>query len=93
MYYVLWYEFAEDYLERRKPLREAHLQLIRDLYAQGNVVMAGALDHPPDRAILVFRTEDVSVIEQFVKQDPYVQYGLVTHWEIRPWNVVVGGET
>ncbi|SFV32271.1 YciI-like protein [Thermoflavifilum thermophilum] len=91
MYYVLFYELVNDYMERRKPLREAHLQLIRDLHAQGYAIMAGALDNPPDRALLVFRTDDVSVIEQFVKQDPYVQHGLVTHWEIRPWHVVVGG--
>ncbi|MCL6523062.1 MAG: YciI family protein [Thermoflavifilum sp.] len=92
MYYVLLYDVVTDYVERRKPFREAHLKLIREMYEQGYVVMAGALDNPPDRAILVFYTADTSIIKQFIERDPYVQNGLVTHWEIRPWNVVVGGK-
>jgi uncharacterized protein YciI len=54
--------------------------------------MGGALADPADGAVIVFRTTDASVVEDFVRKDPYVVNGLVTRWRIRPWKVVVGGE-
>ena len=89
MYFALFYDTAPDYLERRKPLREAHLSLLRKLHAEGKLVMAGAFD-PPDGALLVFRVDSSAEVEAFVKADPYLQNGLVTGWRIRPWTVVVG---
>jgi hypothetical protein len=41
--------------------------------------------------LLVFRAADSSVVEDFVRADPYVIHGIVTRWEIRPWSVVIGG--
>ena len=52
--------------------------------------MAGALADPADRAVLVFRSADKTVIEDFIRNDPYVLHGLITKWEIRLWTVVVG---
>jgi len=40
--------------------------------------------------LLVFRVEDVSIVENFARNDPYVTQGVVTRWEVKPWNVVVG---
>jgi len=90
VHFALLYDPAPDYLERRKPFREAHLELVRELHAQGKVVMAGAFD-PPDGALLVFRVDDAAEVEAFVKADPYVRNGVVTGWRIRQWTVVVGG--
>jgi hypothetical protein len=42
--------------------------------------------------VLVFKVDDPSKIENFVKTDPYVTDGIVKQWRIRPWNVVIGGE-
>lgn len=47
---------------------------------------------PVDGALLVFRVADRAGVEAFAKQDPYVVNGLVVHWQIRPWTVVIGGE-
>ncbi len=52
--------------------------------------MAGALADPVDRVVLVFQGEDASAAESFAQNDPYVQHGLITHWEVRPWTVVLG---
>jgi uncharacterized protein YciI len=52
---------------------------------------AGALADPIDRALLVWSTDDESVVEAFVQADPYVKQGLVTRWSIQPWTVVIGG--
>ncbi|MFN7733582.1 MAG: YciI-like protein [Pirellula sp.] len=88
--YVLTYEVVDGYVERRQAWRETHLALARKWAARGQLLLGGALDDPVDRALLVFRVEDASTIELFVRDDPYVQNGLVRAWSIRSWNAVVG---
>ena len=92
MFWALLYDLVDDYLERRAPLREAHLALARAASERGELLLAGALADPYDQAILVFRTDDVAVIEEFVARDPYVEQGLIRRWRIRPWNVVIGAD-
>ena len=92
MYYLLLYDYVENIVERRAPHREEHLKLAEGLRERGQLVMGGALDDPPDGAVIVFRADDASVVEDFVRRDPYVANGLVTRWRIRPWKVVVGGD-
>lgn len=92
MYYALFYSVVDDYVARRAQFREAHLRLANEAHRRGELVIAGALNEPTDRALLVWRTPDRAVIEEFVRNDPYVINGLVTSWEIRPWAVVIGGE-
>ncbi|SOD98105.1 YciI-like protein [Blastococcus haudaquaticus] len=89
MHLVLEYALADDYLERRAALREDHLALIRAAHARGDLLLAGALPDPYDRALLIW-TAPRETVEDFVARDPYVVQGLVTGWTIRPWNVVTG---
>lgn len=89
MYYLLFYDYVEDILDRRAPFREAHLCRAREALERGELLMAGAFTEPVDGATFVFRVEDPAIVEDFVKHDPYVEGGLVTSWRIRPWNVVV----
>jgi uncharacterized protein YciI len=89
-YYVLLYDVVEDYLARRAEHRDEHLRLAREAHERGDLVLAGALADPADRALLVFRAADPSVAEEFARNDPYVRRGLVTRWEVRPWTVVIG---
>ena len=91
-YFALFYEVVEDYVARRAAFREEHLRLAREAHARGELVFAGALADPPDRALMVFRSNDRSVVEAFARMDPYVVNGLVKRWEVRPWNVVVGNQ-
>lgn len=91
-YYLLEYVLVDDYLVRRASLREAHLALAREASERGDLVLAGALAEPPDRAVLIWRTSERSVVERFAEADPYVREGLVTSWTIRPWTVVIGHE-
>jgi uncharacterized protein YciI len=90
MYTLLLYDLVDDYLERRAPLRDRHLALAREAHERGQLVMAGALTDPPDRAVLVFTGDDEGAAEDFARSDPYVDAGLVTAWTVRRWNVVVG---
>ena len=89
-YYLLEYALIDDYLDRRAAFRETHLKLAREAHGRGDLVLAGALAEPADRAVLVWRTDDRAVVERFAQNDPYVQNGLVTSWTIRPWTVVIG---
>ena len=89
MHLLLEYTLAGDYLERRAALREEHLGLARAAHERGELLLAGALPDPYDRALLVW-TAPRDVVELFAEQDPYVVHGLVTGWTVREWNVVIG---
>jgi uncharacterized protein YciI len=91
-YYVLFYSVVNDFVARRAAYRDDHLRLAREAHGRGELLLAGALTDPADRALLVFRAPARSVVEDFARSDPYVTHGLVTHWEIRPWAVVIGNE-
>ena len=91
MYLALQYDLVDDYLERRPEFREEHLGLARAAHERGELALAGAFTDPADGALLVWSTEDRSVVEAFAQSDPYVRNGLVREWRLREWNVVVGG--
>jgi uncharacterized protein YciI len=91
-YYVLEYEVVPDFVNRRAPLREAHLKMVYDAQARGEVLMAGAVGDPPDGAVIVFKSESEATAETFARADPYVTHKLVTAWRIRQWHVVAGRE-
>ena len=91
-YYALLYELVDDMATRRAPFREEHLRLAREAHERRELVLAGALAEPVDRALLVFHVDDKNKAEAFARKDPYVLNGLAKKWEVRPWNVVVGNE-
>jgi uncharacterized protein YciI len=91
-YYALFYDVVDDFVSRRAAYREEHLRLVREAHGRGELLLAGALTEPADRALLVFRAADRSVVEDFARNDPYVTSGLVTRWEVRSWAVVIGNE-
>lgn len=90
MYYILLYEVVDDYVKKRAPFRDEHLRLANDAVEKGQLLLGGAFDNPVDGAALIFKADDRSVVEDFVKNDPYVRNGLITDWKIREWTVVTG---
>ncbi len=90
MHYLLFYELAEDYMERRAPLRDGHLSLAWQAQERGELVLAGALSEPADGAVFLFQGSGPEAARQFAEADPYVSNGLVTSWQVRPWTTVVG---
>jgi len=91
MYYLLFYQTVENYVQRRAPYRDQHLAYATQAFEHGELMMAGALAEPADGAVLVFKGDSAAVAENFAKDDPYVKAGLVTEWKVRPWTVVIGG--
>lgn len=90
MHYILFYKAVENYIEKRAPFREEHLNLIKVNHEKGLLVMAGALGDPADGGAFIFKGDSPKAAEDFAKNDPYVKNGLITEWHIEPWTVVVG---
>ena len=90
MHFLLTYDLAPDYLERRAEFRNEHLKLAWEAQERGEMVLAGALDEPADRALLVFNCDSAETPQLFAARDPYVTHGLVRSFHVRRWNTVVG---
>src|ERR1700676_905607 len=89
-YYALFYQAVDDFIVRRAAFRDEHLRLATEAQACGALVLAGALDDPPDGALLLSGPDSRASAEAFARQDPYVINGLVKNWKVRGWTVVVG---
>lgn len=90
MHYLLLYDVADDYFERRAEFRDAHLRLAWEASERGELLLGGALADPVDMSVLLFQGGSPAVAEKFVHADPYVANGLVKRWRVRPWNTVAG---
>ena len=90
--YLLTYDYIPDVLEKRGPYRERHIGLAKEMIEEGTCVSGGPTVSPgesvPKGALFVFTTKDAA--EKFVKEDPYVEGGIVTDHKIDEWSVVVG---
>ena len=89
-HFLLVYELAPDYLERRAQFRDEHLRKAWASHANGEMLLGGALNDPTDTALLMFGGETPEAAERFAKSDPYVLNGLVKSWRVRQWTTVLG---
>lgn len=92
MYYVLYYRTVEGFIEKRVPHRHEHLAYATAARERGELVLGGSFSEPSDGALLVFKTDNPDKVVEFAKHDPYVVKGLVSDWNVRGWNVVIGDE-
>jgi hypothetical protein len=90
MHYLLFYETADDYMERRAEYRAEHLKRAWAASDSGELVLGGALANPTDGAVLLFQSDSSEVAERFALADPYVINGLVKRWYVREWKTVAG---
>jgi uncharacterized protein YciI len=87
-HYLLSYDLAADYLERRPAYREAHLTLAWSAADRGELILGGAVGDPVESALLLFASPEAA--RAFAEADPYVGEGLVRAWRVLPWATVVG---
>lgn len=90
MHYLLFYDTAPDYLDRRAEFRSSHLKLAWEYCERGELILGGALEDSVDGAVLLFESDSPEVVERFIAEDPYVANGLVKAYRIRPWTTVAG---
>ncbi len=72
MHYLLFYDVADNYAERRTPFRKDHIAHAKSAAARGELVLAGALANPVDGTVLLFKGDSPAAAEAFAKADPYV---------------------
>jgi uncharacterized protein YciI len=89
-HYLLIYDTAPDYLERRAAYRTLHLRHAWAAADRGELLLGGAVGDPAESALLLFAGDGPEVAERFARADPYVTEGLVTGWRVRPWTTVAG---
>ena len=87
-HFLLIYELAADYLERRPAFRDRHLALAWEAADRGALLLGGAVGDPVESALLLFT--DAAAASAFAEADPYVREGLVRSFRIVPWTTVVG---
>ena len=89
-HFLLRYDLAPDYIERRGAFRDRHLALAWSSVERGALLLGGAVGDPVESALLLFTDADAA--RAFAEADPYVTNGLVARWYVQPWNTVVGAE-
>ena len=88
--YVLFYEAADDVLEKAPVNFPAHRARYEDFHARGLLLMTGTFaDARRDGAMAVFATREAA--EAFAEGDPFVLNEVVRAWEVREWNEVLAG--
>jgi uncharacterized protein YciI len=81
-------ELASDYVERRKPFREAHLSRLLDLRARGLVVAVGPRARE-SRADMFYRVQSREEAERLVTEDIYFREKVWVGYEPRPFTQFV----
>ena len=89
LHFLLIYELAPDYLQRRAQFRDAHLALAWKAADAGELLLGGALEEPAEQAFLLFRGSREAAL-RFAAADPYVKHGLVKTFKVKQWNTVAG---
>jgi uncharacterized protein YciI len=91
MHYLLFYEKVPDYADREGPFRAGHRDHLLKPVAGCELLLGGSLADPTDgSAVLLFRADSPAPVEAFAAADPYVRGGIVSRWQVRTWDTVVG---
>lgn len=90
-HFLLIYDYAPDYLEKRAAVRPAHLELCRASVARDELQLGGAVPSgDPPFGLLLFKAESAQAAENFARADPYTSQGVVASWRVCEWITVVG---
>ncbi len=85
---VLFYEPADDVLERAPLHYPEHRAWLDEFHARGALLMVGPFGDPQaEGSMAVFRSR--ASAEEFLAGDPFVEHGVVAGWEIRDWDEIL----
>lgn len=88
--FLLEYKYVKNMVEKRTPHRAAHLEYASRFVESKVLIAGGAIVPDVDRGVLVFQSNDATVVQDFAKSDPYVLKGLVEDYSVKEWAVVIG---
>jgi uncharacterized protein YciI len=86
---VIFYELGDAPFEKFQEAFPRHKTILDAFHARGDLLAVGTWADPKDGSMGVFRNREAA--EAFVKQDPFVQEGLVGTFTIKDWNEVLMG--
>jgi uncharacterized protein YciI len=85
---VVFYESADDAMEKAPLHMEAHSAWFRGFVERGVLLMIGTFADPAaDGAMSVFA--DRASAEEFATGDPFVTNGVVKNYTIKDWNEIL----
>jgi uncharacterized protein len=91
MKYVLFYESADDVVNRASAHFDAHVARGQEFHARGLLLMYGPFGDPQkDGAMAIFRSREGA--EAFANGDPFVVNGVVRAWRIQEWDEALAGD-
>lgn len=82
--YVLWGSYCDNVLEQRAPYRQAHLDRLAQLKAEGALITLGPTQDLT-RVFGVYEAENEAAVRKLVEDDPYWQNGIWTEYEVMEW--------
>ena len=90
-WWTLRYTYVDGMIDKRTPHRPGHISLAKEFSANGYLIAGGAYNTTPSPTggLFIFKSTK-SVVEDFVKKDPYNEAKLLTSVEIDEYNLVVG---
>ena len=98
MWYAIMSEDVENSLELRIGARDAHLARLRELAAEGRVLIAGphpaidAQDPGPagfSGSLVVLEFDSLADAESWAADDPYVAAGVYANVTVKPFKLVL----
>jgi uncharacterized protein YciI len=82
--YVMWGSYCEDVLQKRAPYRQAHLDRLAQLKADGAVITIGPTKNL-QKVFGVYQAENEAAARKLVEDDPYWQHRIWTEYDLEEW--------
>jgi hypothetical protein len=98
MLYLVYSEDVENSLALRLSVRENHLARLKDLQAQGRLIVAGpcpAIDseNPGDAgftgSLIIAEFDSLTDAQDWADQDPYIAAGVYKNVTVKPYKKVL----
>lgn len=98
MLYLVYSEDVENSLALRLSVRENHLARLKDLQAQGRLIVAGpcpAIDseNPGDAgftgSLIIAEFDSLTDAQNWADQDPYITAGVYKNVTVKPYKKVL----
>lgn len=82
------YDDRDDLRDEHRP---AHRSWLAGLFDEGRLLASGPFaGGSAGGALLIFRLESASAVEDLVRQDPFAEVGAIAETTVREWTPVFG---
>lgn len=90
-FYAVTYRYSDDE-QTRMTVRPTHREWLAKLAEAGVLMASGPLsDGQQPGALLVFRADDRSNVEDLLTNDPFAEARVIEETSIAEWDIVIGG--